>query len=78
MRDLRQNSPFAGALSDEERLAVIRRVRLPLSMRREDLEHIIRACAEVTGDTDIVVVGSQAILGSFPTAPAPMLILRRG
>lgn len=27
MRDLRQNSPFAGALSDEERLAVIRRIR---------------------------------------------------
>ena len=27
MRDMRQNSPFAGVLSDEERLAVIRRVR---------------------------------------------------
>ena len=26
MRDLRQNSPFAGALSEEERLAVINRI----------------------------------------------------
>lgn len=43
-------------------------------MRREELEHIIRACAEVTGDTDIVVVGSQAILASFPNAPRAMLV----
>src|SRR3954471_4166749 len=27
MRDLRQNTPFAGVLADEERLAIIRRVR---------------------------------------------------
>lgn len=43
-------------------------------MRRENLEQIIRACAEVAGDQEIVVVGSQAILGSFPQAPAAMLI----
>lgn len=32
-------------------------------MRREDLEHIIRAAAEVADDDEVVVVGSQAIQG---------------
>ena len=38
-------------------------------MNRADLEHIIRAAAANSGDDDIVVVGSQAILGQFPDAP---------
>lgn len=38
-------------------------------MRRQDLEHIIRAAADVTGDREIVVIGSQAILGQHPDAP---------
>jgi hypothetical protein len=45
-------------------------------MRREELEHVIRAAAEVTGDDELVVVGSQAILGQFPDAPAGMLVSR--
>lgn len=40
-------------------------------MNRAELEHVIRAAAEVTGD-DVVVVGSQAILAAFPDAPAPL------
>lgn len=42
-------------------------------MRRADLEHIIRAAADVARDSEIVVVGSQAILGQFPDAPEPLL-----
>lgn len=42
-------------------------------MRRQDLEHLIAAAAEVTGEDEFVVVGSQAILGSHPEAPATML-----
>jgi hypothetical protein len=38
-------------------------------MRRIDLEHIIRASAEISDDDEIIVIGSQAILGSFPDAP---------
>jgi hypothetical protein len=38
-------------------------------VKREDLEHIVRAAATVAGDDEIVVVGSQAILGQFPNAP---------
>ena len=35
-------------------------------MTREELEHIIRACADITDQYEFVVVGSQSILGSFP------------
>jgi hypothetical protein len=38
-------------------------------MKRADLEHILRACKGVTGETEFVVIGSQAILGQFPDAP---------
>ena len=38
-------------------------------MRRADLEHVIRAAAAITGEDEIVVVGSQAILGAHPDAP---------
>ncbi|MEX2447444.1 MAG: DUF6036 family nucleotidyltransferase [Solirubrobacterales bacterium] len=41
-----------------------------------ELEHIIRAAAEVAGDDELVVVGSQAILGQFPEAPEQMLTSR--
>lgn len=43
-------------------------------MKREDLEHIIRAAAEIADDPEIVVIGSQAILGSFPDAPEELLV----
>lgn len=43
-------------------------------MKRLDLEHIIRASAEIASDDEIVVIGSQAILGSFPDAPAELLV----
>ena len=42
-------------------------------MRREELEHVIRAAADVVGGMEIVVVGSQAILGQFPDAPDALL-----
>ncbi len=42
-------------------------------MRREHLEHLIRASAHLADDDDIVVIGSQAILGLYPDAPPVML-----
>lgn len=42
-------------------------------MRRDELEHVIAAAADVTGEAELVVVGSQAILGPFPDAPQSML-----
>lgn len=43
-------------------------------MTRDQLEHLIRAAAVISDDTEIVVIGSQAILGQFPDAPAPMRV----
>jgi len=43
-------------------------------MRREQLEHVIRACADLAADDDIVVVGSQAILAQHPDAPPALLV----
>jgi hypothetical protein len=41
-------------------------------MKREDFEHVIRAVAD-TVDDEIIVIGSQAVLGSFPQAPPSLL-----
>ena len=43
-------------------------------MNRQQLEHIIRAAADVTGQPQLIIIGSQAILGQFPNAPEPLLI----
>jgi hypothetical protein len=43
-------------------------------MQRHQLEHIIRAAAGITGADRFVIVGSQAILGSFPQAPDELLV----
>ena len=43
-------------------------------MRRDELEHIIRAAKGVTQQTEFVIIGSQAILGKFPHANADLLV----
>ena len=43
-------------------------------MNRAQLEHVIRAAATIAGDTEIVVIGSQAILGRYPQAPAELVV----
>ncbi len=43
-------------------------------MTREQLEHIIRAAATIAADDEIVIVGSQAVLGQFRDAPAELLV----
>lgn len=42
-------------------------------MRRSQLEHLIRAAAAITNEYEIVVIGSQAILGAVPDAPDVLL-----
>lgn len=41
-------------------------------MTRSELEHAIRAACDVSGDSELWVFGSQAILGSVPDAPAAL------
>ena len=42
-------------------------------MTRDQLEHVIRAAATIADDDEIVVIGSQAILGEFPDAPEELV-----
>ena len=41
-------------------------------MNRRQLEHVIRAAAATADVRDIVVIGSQAVLGSYPNPPAEL------
>jgi hypothetical protein len=43
-------------------------------MTRADLEHIIRAAGTLADVEDLVVIGSQAVLGEFPGAPPELLV----
>ncbi len=43
-------------------------------MTRSNLEHIIRAAWTIADDPDIVVIGSQAVLGQFPNADPDLLV----
>jgi len=42
-------------------------------MRRSELEHLIRAAGRIAGERELVVIGSQAVLGQFPDAPVALL-----
>jgi hypothetical protein len=41
---------------------------------RNQLEHVIRAAAGNADVREIVVIGSQSILGAFPNAPEDLLV----
>jgi hypothetical protein len=43
-------------------------------MKRSELEHLIRAAGAIAGERELVVIGSQAILGQFPDAAPDLLI----
>ncbi|MBI4904595.1 MAG: hypothetical protein HY820_13220 [Acidobacteria bacterium] len=42
-------------------------------MTRSQLEHIIRAAGVIADDNDVIIIGSQAVLGQFPEAPPELL-----
>ncbi len=42
-------------------------------MTRSELEHLIRAAGSIADDVEIVVIGSQSLLGQFPDAPLVLL-----
>jgi hypothetical protein len=43
-------------------------------MRPQEFEHVLAAAAAVTDEEEFVVIGSQAILGSFATPPPALLV----
>src|SRR5437763_1098071 len=52
--------------------------RFSRNMKRVDLEHILRASKGTTGETEFVIIGSQAILGRHPDAPRASRPVRGG
>ncbi|MGP9681352.1 hypothetical protein [Brachybacterium sp. AOP3-A1-3] len=40
-------------------------------MRRTDLAHLLRAACDVAGDRDVLVIGSQSILGTYDEDELP-------
>lgn len=42
-------------------------------MKRQDLEPILRAAGAIVECDDLIVIGSQAVLGQWPDAPADLL-----
>jgi hypothetical protein len=42
-------------------------------LKRSELKHLIRAAGAISDDAQIVVIGSQSVLGQFPDAPAALL-----
>jgi len=44
------------------------------AVNRAQLEHVIRASAAISGDDEIVVIGSQSILGQFPARPPELCV----
>lgn len=43
-------------------------------MKRRELEHLIRAACQIADDDELVIIGSQSILGAAPDAPASLLV----
>lgn len=43
-------------------------------MKRPELEHVLRAAAAITGETEFVVLGSQAVLVQYSAPPGDMLL----
>ena len=40
-------------------------------MNRDQLEHVLRAASTIVDETDVLVIGSQAVLGSIPDDQLP-------
>ena len=45
-------------------------------MRRDQLEHAIRAACQIARQLEVIIVGSQAILGTYPEDELPRLATR--
>jgi hypothetical protein len=45
-----------------------------MTMTRQQLEHLIRAASVIANDDELIVIGSQSILGQYPDAPSALLV----
>src|SRR5947209_1103186 len=68
------NAIFRSARSARALETLARRPRqVGIAMNRAQLDHLIRAAATIADDDEIVIVGSQSVLGQHPDAPAGFL-----
>lgn len=44
------------------------------SVKRDEIEHTLRAAGDIMDETQFIIVGSQSILGKFPDAPDELLM----
>jgi hypothetical protein len=73
-RELRRNFPFIGVLTRcraDRRTGCDRTPTRGGSMRREELEHLLRAASRIAERRDVLVLGSQAILGTYDEDELP-------
>jgi hypothetical protein len=49
-------------------------VRQNTAVKRHQLKHIIRAACTIVDDNELIIVGSQSVLGRFPDAPDELLV----
>ena len=43
-------------------------------LKRHQLEHILRAAGSIADQSEFIIIGSQAILGTHPDAPDSLLV----
>jgi uncharacterized nucleotidyltransferase DUF6036 len=43
-------------------------------MKKRQLDHVLRAAGDITGDTQFVIIGSQALHGKYPDLPDAILV----
>lgn len=41
-------------------------------MTREQLEHVLRSACQIAGDPDVLIIGSQSVLGTIPEKDLPL------
>jgi hypothetical protein len=44
------------------------------SVKRSELEHVIRAAGSIANERELIILGSQAILGAFPNPLAELTV----
>ena len=66
--EMREVSPMGGLTSQDERSEVLGVGRL---MRRDQLEHAIRNACQIIQHSELIVVGSQTILGTYDEDELP-------
>lgn len=73
--EVRQNSPFAGVLSQAQRGKVLESFKRRLGaggVRRAELEHVLRSTGRIIVDRNVLIIGIQSVLGTISEDDLPL------